>query len=247
VVGLLPGSPGPAIPPDSPIAENPRYLRVLFLVAILIAVVFYAHAVERRLLRRAPVNVESRVAVVHVVLLVAALLILLVNPFSILLVLPAAVLWPLARRGPWPLSRAPAWAGLTGLLVALLFYALSLDLGANAWWYFFLLVEDRTVPAVAALTGAAIIAGALHLGHHLHDVGAGRWTLKGGPSRPQGHPPQSTDANGTDATKTGATVADDAASRPATSVRRIGPRPAPARRPGPTESLSSRPGRASGR
>ncbi|MBM3148090.1 MAG: hypothetical protein FJ000_09395, partial [Actinobacteria bacterium] len=167
-LGLLPGSPGSAIPPDSLVAQSPRYVRVLLLLAFLVAVVYYAHAVERRLQRRNPVEPRNTVTVVHLVLLATCLLVLLVNAFSLFLILPAAVLWPLARRGPWPVSWAPAWGGLAGLAVALLYFATRFDLGIDVWWYFFLLLEDRTVPVVAALLGAAFVAAALHLGHHMH-------------------------------------------------------------------------------
>jgi len=249
LVGLLPGSPGPAIPPDSLIADNPRYLRVLLLAAFLVAVVFYAHAVERRFLRRTPVPVENTVTVVHVVLLAAAFLVLLVNPFSVLLLLPAAILWPLARRGPWPVSRAPAWAGLIGLVIALFYFGPQLDLGADVWWYFFLLIEDRTVPAAAALIGAAVIAGALHLGHHLHESGGGRSVVAGPPERGR-HPsetatsaaaPMPTDAAGTRPADTGSDTANRGDPAGRAVVRRL------SERTGSERQLSSRPGRASGR
>lgn len=248
-VGLLPGSPGPAIPPDSLVADNPRYLRVLLLAALLIAVVFYAHAVERRFLRRVPVAVENTVTVVHVVLLVASLLVLFVNPFSVLLLLPAAILWPLARRGPWPVSRAPAWMGLIGIVVALFFFGLQLDLGADVWWYFFLLVEDRTVPAPAALLGAAVIAGALHLGHHLHEGGTGRSVLAG----PPGHGRPATErAAGGDAEIPGGTPSERSrAPEPGGESQTVGNGRAAMRRMAggvaPRARLSSRPGRATGR
>lgn len=168
LVGLLPGSPGLGVPPDSWIAAQPRYFRLLFLAGILVAIVYYAHVIERMLLRRTPVPREATVTVVHAVLLAVAFLVLTVNPFSIILVLPAALLWPLARYGPWPVSRFPAWAGLLGIGIATAFFAVHLGLGMKVWWYFFVLLEDRTVPAGAALLGAALIACALHLGHHLH-------------------------------------------------------------------------------
>ncbi len=166
--GLLPGSPGSAIPPDSLVAQSPRYVRVLILLALLAGVVLYAHAVERHRQRRRPVEPRNTVTVVHLVLLATCLLVLLVNAFSLFVILPATVLWPLARRGPWPVSWAPAWGGLAGLVVALLYFATRFDLGIDVWWYFFLLLEDRTVPVMAALLGAAFVAAALHLGHHMH-------------------------------------------------------------------------------
>jgi hypothetical protein len=168
LVGLLPGSPGPAIPPDAVVSQTPRYFRVLLLAAILVGVVHYAHVIERFLQRRNPVPVPQTVTVVHVALLAISLLVLMVNSFSLFLLLPAAALWPLARRGPWPVSRLPAWGGLLGVAIALIYFGLRLDLGFKVWWYFFLLLENRTIPGGAALLGAAFIAGALHLGHHLH-------------------------------------------------------------------------------
>jgi hypothetical protein len=155
---------------------------MLVLAAILVAVVYYAHVIERYLRRRNPVPAESTVTVVHLVLVVMALLVLIVNPFSLFLLLPAAALWPLARRGPWVVSRLPAWAGLIALGIALLYFGLRLNLGFRVWWYFFLLLEDRTIPAGAALLGAAFVAAALHLGHHLHRPVRGRSRPAGGPS-----------------------------------------------------------------
>jgi hypothetical protein len=168
LVGLLPRSPGGGFPPDALVSQSPRYLRAFLLLLLFGAVVWYGHAVERRLSRRGPVAREATVTVLHIALCAVALLMLWVNPFSLLLVLPAALLWPLARYGPWPLSRLPAWGGLTFLAVALLYYGLRLGLGWRVWWYFFLLLENRTVPVSVALLVAAFVAAAVHLGHHLH-------------------------------------------------------------------------------
>jgi hypothetical protein len=195
------------------------------------------------------VPVENTVTVVHVVLLAAAFIVLLVNPFSLLLLLPAAILWPLARRGPWPVSRAPAWAGLIGLVIALFYFGPQLDLGADVWWYFFLLIEDRTVPAAAALIGAAVIAGALHLGHHLHESGRGRSVVAGPPERGRrlsetptsGNVPVPADSAGAHPAGAGSETAGRGDSAGRAVVRRL------SERTGSEGRLSSRPGRASGR
>ena len=168
LLSLLPSNPGAAIPPDALMAHNPRYVRSFLLLALLIAAALYAHAIERRLLRRIKVPEESTVTVVHVVLLAVALLALIVDPFSLIIVLPAAVLWPLARSGPWPVSRLPAWGGLIALVAALIYFAVHVHLGWSVWWYFFLLLENRTVPVGVAVLGVAFVTAAIHLGHHLH-------------------------------------------------------------------------------
>ena len=93
---------------------------------------------------------------------------LLVNPFSLILVVPAALLWPLGRKGPWPVSTLPAWGGLVGLAGAFVYFAVHLSLGWSVWWYFFLLLENHTLPAAMALLGVAFVTAAIHLGHHLH-------------------------------------------------------------------------------
>jgi hypothetical protein len=165
---LLPSNPGAAIPPDALMAHSPRYVRSFLLLALLVAVALYAHAIERRLIRRVAVPVENTVAAVHMVLLAVAALALLVNPFSLIIVLPAAVLWPLARSGPWPVSRLPAWGGLAALAAALIYVGAQVHLGWSVWWYFFLLIENRTVPVGVAVLGVAFVTAAIHLGHHLH-------------------------------------------------------------------------------
>jgi len=58
------------------------------------------------------------------------------------------------------------------------------------WWYFFLLAENRTIPATATALGAVFIATAGMLAHTLHGarpVAAG--TTAAGPL--QGSPPSS--------------------------------------------------------
>ena len=168
LLSLLPSNPGAAIPPDALMAHSPRYVRAFLLLALLITAALYAHAIERRLIRRVGVPAENTVTVVHVVLLAVAVLALLVDPFSLIIVLPAAVLWPLARSGPWPVSRLPAWGGLAALAAALIYFGFHVDLGWSAWWYFFLLIENRTVPVGVAVLGVAFVTAAIHLGHHLH-------------------------------------------------------------------------------
>ena len=168
LLSLLPSNPGAAIPPDALMAHSPRYVRAFLLLALLIAAALYAHAIERRLVRRVAVPAENTVTVVHVVLLAVAVLALLVNPFSLIIVLPAAVLWPLARSGPWPVSRLPAWGGLAALAAVLIYVGVHVHLGWSVWWYFFLLIENRTLPVGMAVLGVAFVTAAIHLGHHLH-------------------------------------------------------------------------------
>lgn len=168
ILGLLPHSPGAAFLPDTWIAQNPRYLRMLVLLGLLIGVVLYAHAIERRVERRLTNSPGATLTVVHISLVVIAFFLLLVNPFSLILAVPAAIFWPLVRLGPWQASRLPAWAGTLGIIIGILYFAMTAGLGFKVWWYFFLLLENQTIPALAALLGAALIAGALHLGHHLY-------------------------------------------------------------------------------
>lgn len=164
---MLPRSAGVAFSPNSRVAHSPQYLRAFLLAALLALLVLYAHAIEQRFLRRTPVPPEHTVTVVHYALLALAVLALLVNPFTVVLLLPAAICWPLAKPGPWPVSRLPAWLGLIGLGVALIYFGARLHLGWHVWWYFLLLIENRTVPVGAALAGICFVAAAIHLGHHL--------------------------------------------------------------------------------
>jgi len=213
LVSLLPRSPGAIIPPESWLAHHPRYLRAFVLLVILVGVALYAHAVERKLLRRRRVPREDTVVAIHVVAALLGFLLLLGNPFSVVLVLPAAILWPLARAGPWTRSRLPAWAGLAALAVALVYYALGLNLGVDVWWYFFVLLENGTVPVGAALIGAAFIAAAVHLGHHLHGQAAppGRRGLRWAAGPAEGE--------GTAMTQTGALGSTEPGERSAPSGR----------------------------
>jgi hypothetical protein len=171
LLGQLPKSPGAVIPPDSHLATNPRYLRVVILAALLVLAYGYAVAVERRLERRVRTDPRATIFTAHGVLVVIALLAMLVNPYAVLLVLPAAVLWPLARPGGWMRSILPAYLGLAMLLVVLVYFATRLGLGANVWWYFFLLLENRTVPAGGVLLGVLFLSTAGLLAHTLHQRG----------------------------------------------------------------------------
>jgi Peptidase family M28 len=171
LVGLLPHSPDAVIPPDSRLADTPRYLRVIVLIALMLLAYAYAVAVERRLARRVATDARATTFVSHLLLVVIALLLLLVDPFAVLLVLPAAVLWPLARPGGWARSIVPVYLGLLMVPVPLVYYALQLDVGWKVWWYFFLLFENRTIPALAVLLAALFFSTAGVLAHTLHERG----------------------------------------------------------------------------
>jgi hypothetical protein len=168
LMGMLPKSPGAVIPPDSQVVAAPRYLRVTVLLVLLVLAYVYATAVERRFERRVPTDPRATVFVAHACLSLIAILVLLVNPYSLLLVLPAAVLWPLARPGGWMRSILPVYSGLGMILGALIYYADQLDLGWTVWWYFFLLLENRTVPVGVVLLGAVFVSTAGMLAHTLH-------------------------------------------------------------------------------
>jgi hypothetical protein len=168
LLSLLPHSPGAVIPPEAAVSHTPRYLRVLLLVLLLAVAYHYAMAIERRLARQHPAESPAVVLVAHATLLLIAVLVILVNPFSLVLLLPAAVLWPLARPGRWARSLLPVWAGLAVVGVALLYIGLRLGLGATVWWYFFLLLENRTVPAAPIVLGIGLVATTALLGRELH-------------------------------------------------------------------------------
>jgi Peptidase family M28 len=168
LVGLLPKSPGAVIPPDSHVVAAPRYLRVAVLVVLLVLAYVYAAAVERRLERHVPTDQRATIFVAHACLVIIAVPVLLVNPYSLLLVLPAAVLWPLARPGAWTRSILPVYAGLGMIVVALVYFASQLGLGWKVWWYFFLLLESRTIPVGVVLLGAVFLSTAGMLAHTLH-------------------------------------------------------------------------------
>lgn len=168
LVGLLPRSPGALIPPESQLAGSPRYLRVVLLALFLALCYHCAMAIERRLARRYPSGPESAVLVAHTTAAIIALVMILVNPFSLLLVLPAAVSWPLARPGAWYRSRLPVWSALSVVGLAFAYFSLRLHLGWDVWWYFFLLVENRSIPFTPIVLGLAFVAAAALLGHDLH-------------------------------------------------------------------------------
>jgi len=168
LLGLLPKRPGATIPPEAGLVKDPWYLRVTILIVVLLLAYAYATAIERRLARRVHVDPQATVVVAHASLLLIAALVAIVNPYSLLLVAPAAALWPLARPGKWTRSTLPVYLGLSMIVVALVFFGLRLHLGFDVWWYFFLLLENRSIPASAALLGAAFLAVAGMLAHTLH-------------------------------------------------------------------------------
>ncbi len=171
LLGQLPRSPGAVIPPDSSIAANPRYLRVAILAALLVLAYAYAVAVERRLRRRVRTDPRAVIFVAHAILVLIALLVWLADPYSALLILPAAVLWPLARPGGWMRSVLPAYLGLIMVPVVMVYYATLLGLGTEVWWYFFLLLENRSVPAGVVLVALLFLSSAGVLAHALHERG----------------------------------------------------------------------------
>ena len=171
LVGLLPHSPDAVIPPDSRLADTPRYLRVAVLLALMLLAYAYAVAVERRTERRFATDARATIFVSHLLLVAIALLLLLVDPFAVILVLPGAILWPLARPGGWARSIVPVYLGLLMVPVPLIYYALQLDVGWKVWWYFFLLFENRTIPAAAVLLAALFFSTAGVLAHTLHERG----------------------------------------------------------------------------
>jgi len=144
---------------------------VIVLIALMLLAYAYAVAVARRLERRVATDARATIFVSHLLLVVIALLLLLVDPYSVLLVLPGAILWPLARPGGWARSILPVYLGLLMVPVPLIYYALQLDVGWKVWWYFFLLFENRTVPAVAVLLAALFFSTAGVLAHTLHERG----------------------------------------------------------------------------
>jgi hypothetical protein len=171
LVGVLPHSPDAVIPPDSRLADTPRYLRVVILLALMLLAYAYAVAVERRTERRFATDARATIFASHLLLVVIALLLLLVDPFAVILVLPGAILWPLARPGGWARSIVPVYLGLLMVPVPLIYYALQLDVGWKVWWYFFLLFENRTIPGAAVLLAALFFSTAGVLAHTLHERG----------------------------------------------------------------------------
>ena len=189
-VGQLPKSPGAVIPPEARLVANPRYLRVVVLLALMVLAYAYTVAVEHRVARRVPADPRATIFMAHAVLLVVALLALLIDPYSVLLVLPAALLWPLARPGGWARSILPAYLGLMMIPIVLVYYAMRLGIGSKVWWYFFLLLENRTIPADVVLLAVLFLSTAGILAHTLHERGVAPGALawpaieRRGPERP---------------------------------------------------------------
>jgi hypothetical protein len=168
LLGQLPGGFGAAVSPDALVSHAPRYLRVVLILLFLALAYHYAMTIERRLARRFPADTEAVVAVTHLALLLVALVMLAIDPFSLALVLPAALLWPIARRGSWLRSALPVWAGLAVVVASLVYLGDRLHLGWDVWWYFFLLLETRTIPVAAVVLAVLFVASAVLLSHELH-------------------------------------------------------------------------------
>ena len=168
LLGLLPGGFGAALSPDALVSHAPHYLRVVLILLFLAVTYHYAMAIEHRLARRFPTDTDAVVTVTHLALLLAALVMLTIDPFSLLLVLPAALLWPIARRGAWPRSALPVWAGLAVIAASIVYLGDRLHLGWDVWWYFFLLLETRTIPMTAVVLAVIFVAAAALLSHELH-------------------------------------------------------------------------------
>jgi len=168
--GELPGGFGAPVSPDALVSHAPRYLRVVLILLFLAVAYHYAMAIEHRLARRFPTDTEAVVVVTHLALLLVALVMLTINPFALALVLPAALLWPIARRGPWPRSALPVWVGLAAVVASLVYLGDRLRLGWDVWWYFFLLLETRTIPVAAVVLAVVFVASASLLSRELHVV-----------------------------------------------------------------------------
>ncbi len=180
-VGQLPKSPGAVIPPEARVVANPRYLRVVVLLALLVLAYAYTVAVEHRIARRVPADPRATIFMAHAVLLAVALLALLIDPYSVLLVLPAAVLWPIGAAGrvgsidparvPRPyddpdraaLLRREAGYRHEGVVVLLLLF------------------ENRTIPAGVVLVAVVVPLHGRHPRAHAARTGhgAGRARLAG--------------------------------------------------------------------
>ncbi len=170
LVGCCPTAPT-LVPPHSHLATSPRYLRVVVLAVLLILAYAYAVAVERRLERRFATDPRATIFASHALLVLIALLLLLVNPYGSCSCYLPAFLRPLARPGGWMRSLLPVYLGLSMILIPLLYYAVQLDVGWKVWWYFFLLFENRTVPATAVLLAVLFFSTAGVLAHTLHERG----------------------------------------------------------------------------
>lgn len=178
MTGILPRSPGAIIPPESPIVDEPQYLRVVLLLAALVLVYVYAVAIERRLERRVAIDARAVVFAAHSVLVLIVAIALLVNPYSVLVFLPAALFWPLARAGSWQRSLLPAYFGLVMIPVVLIYYAAYSSLGWKVWWYFLLLVETRAIPPIVVLLGVLFLSTAGLLAHTLYERSDGAEELE---------------------------------------------------------------------
>ena len=163
VVGLLPGGHATAVAPESMAAQHPRLLPVAVLLVLAVIAYRYALVADRRYLRRTVIPREDVVLVAHVVLLAAGLVTFLANPFSLVLFLPAAILWPLAKPGAWQRSLVPVCLGFAAFAAVIFVYAAQLHLGLSSWWYFFVLLENGTVPVPVAVATMALLAAALML------------------------------------------------------------------------------------
>jgi Peptidase family M28 len=237
LAGLLPGTDGGVITPDASVSHAPRFLRVLLIVLVLAVAYHYAMTVERRLARRFPSDTQAVVAVTHVALVAMAALMVFINPFALALILPAALLWPLARPGSWVRSRLLVWLGLIAVVVAFVYFGQRLHLGWDVWWYFFLLIETRTIPMAAVVLAVVFVAATTLLGHELHSPLAApgpapdtaRSQERGWSRRhdragriPAGHAATGTDGGAGDLREAGG---PPEGGPPARSVRRIGRRP----------------------
>ena len=104
--------------------------------------------------------------------------------------LPAALLWPLARPGGWARSILPAYLGVMMIPMVLVYYGMRLGIGSKVWWYFFLLLENRTIPADVVLLAVLFLSTAGILAHTLHERGVAPGALawpaieRRGPERP---------------------------------------------------------------
>src|SRR5665647_360539 len=127
--------------------------------------------VSTETLTRVGSTVQATIFIAHAFLALVAVLVLLINPYSVLLLLPAAIIWPLAKPGGWARSILPAYVGLIMIPVVLVYYAALLGIGSKVWWYFFLLLENRTIPGSAVLLGVLFLSTAGILAHTLHERG----------------------------------------------------------------------------
>lgn len=157
---------------------------------MLVVAYVYAVAVERRLKRGVTTDPRATIFAAHAALLAIAVLTLLLNPYAILVVLPAAIFWPLARPGGWARSVLPVYLGLAMLPVALVYYAARLDVGWKIWWYFLVLLENHTIPAIVVLIGAVLFSTAGILAHSLHERGLPASALASSAERPARREPR---------------------------------------------------------